>query len=51
MFKQFLEKVTGVDIYLIISLLIFLSFFIGVAIWLIKVDKKYIDQMKKMPVE
>ncbi|MDJ1500900.1 hypothetical protein [Xanthocytophaga agilis] len=51
MFKQFLDKVAGADVYLTISLLIFIFFFIGMAIWLVFADKKYIQKMKHLPVE
>lgn len=49
--RQFLESATGVDIYLIISLFIFLIFFLGVILWLIKVDKKYILEVKQLPID
>jgi len=51
MFKQFIHKVSGADVYLSASLLIFIAFFIGMALWLIFADKKYIQKMKNLPVE
>ncbi|MCU0355012.1 MAG: hypothetical protein MUD08_14930 [Cytophagales bacterium] len=51
MFKQFIQKVAGADVYLTASLLIFFAFFIGMALWLIFVDKKYVQHMKNLPVE
>jgi cytochrome c oxidase cbb3-type subunit 4 len=50
MFKQFFQSVTGVDVYLIISLLVFLGFFVGMAIWLLTVSKKHISQVKHIPL-
>jgi cbb3-type cytochrome oxidase subunit 3 len=47
--RQFLNGVQGVDIYLIISLLIFFTFFVGMLIWLVKVNKKYIQEAKNIP--
>lgn len=47
--RQFLNGVQGVDIYLIISLLIFFTFFVGMLIWLIKVNKTYIQEAKNIP--
>ena len=47
--KDILSSIENIEIYPIISLLIFVIFFIGMFIWVIKVDKKYIDYMKGMP--
>lgn len=47
--RQFLNGVQGVDIYLIISLLIFFSFFIGMLIWLLRAKKSYIEEVKNIP--
>lgn len=47
--RQFLNDVQGVDIYLIISLLIFFTFFVGMLIWLVRVNKKYIQEAKNIP--
>lgn len=40
----------NIEIYPIISLLIFVIFFIGMFWWVMKVDRKYIDHMKEMPL-
>lgn len=50
MFKQFLKVVEGADFFLITSFLIFLVFFILVTIWLLKVDKSYIERAKQVPL-
>ena len=50
MFKQFLDNVTGTNIYLITSLWIFLIFFILVAIMLVRADKKHIQYMSELPL-
>lgn len=50
MFKQFLDKVTGSEIYLISSLWIFLIFFIIVSVMLIKMNKKHIEYMSQLPL-
>lgn len=47
--KEILSSIENIEIYPIISLLIFVIFFIGMFIWVIKVDKKYVDHMKEMP--
>ncbi|MCH6200365.1 cbb3-type cytochrome c oxidase subunit 3 [Aquiflexum sp. LQ15W] len=47
--KDILSSIENIEIYPIISLLIFVIFFIGMFIWVISVDKKYINHMKEMP--
>jgi len=47
--KDILSSIENIEIYPIISLLIFVIFFIGMFIWVIRVDKKYINHMKEMP--
>lgn len=47
--RQFLNGVQGVDIYLIVSLLIFFTFFVGMLIWLVRVNKTYIQEAKNIP--
>jgi cbb3-type cytochrome oxidase subunit 3 len=48
--KQYLANVQGVDGYLIFSMIVFMSFFIGLLFWVLKADKKYIDKMKNIPL-
>ncbi|MCX7728421.1 MAG: CcoQ/FixQ family Cbb3-type cytochrome c oxidase assembly chaperone [Bacteroidia bacterium] len=49
--KHHLESILGIEIYPIISFLIFFLFFIAVLIWLVKVDSKYINKLKNLPFE
>jgi len=51
MFKYYFDRVENVEIWPIISLIIFFTFFIGLIIWLIKMDKSYINKMKNLPLE
>jgi len=46
-----LEKIDGIEIYPIISLLIFFTFFVLVVYLVIKTDKKEIDEMSQLPLE
>ena len=48
-FINYLEKITGVGIYPMVSLIIFFAFFVGLTIWVIKADKGYIGAMKQIP--
>ncbi|MBC7915078.1 MAG: hypothetical protein H7Y07_13255 [Pyrinomonadaceae bacterium] len=50
MFKQFLNTVTDSNVYLIISLWIFLIFFIVVAIMLFRMNKEHIRHMSELPL-
>jgi len=51
MFKDYLQSIEGVEVYAIISMIIFITFFIGIVIWLFKVDKQYINKMRELPLE
>jgi hypothetical protein len=51
MYKQVLEHINGVEIYPVISLLIFFVFFIALIIWMIKADKNYISRMSTLPLD
>ena len=50
MFKDVLESIEGIEFYTIVSMLILILFFIGMIIWLFKVDKKYIKHMSELPL-
>lgn len=50
MFRQFVDKVTGGDVYLIASLLIFFVFFVVIALLLIRMNKKHIKYMSNLPL-
>jgi hypothetical protein len=49
--KHHLENILGIEIYPLISFVIFFLFFLGVLIWLLKVDKKHIQKLKNIPFE
>lgn len=49
-FRHYLETITGVDIYPLISLVIFFAFFTGLFIWAVRVSKSYIDEVKNLPL-
>jgi cbb3-type cytochrome oxidase subunit 3 len=51
MFKEVLQSIEGIEIYTIISMIIFILFFIGMTIWLFKVDKRYIKTMSELPLK
>lgn len=51
MFKQFINTLQGDESFMLASLLIFLLFFIGATIALIKMKKNHIDYMSNIPLE
>jgi len=51
MFKHYFDSIEGITIWPIISLLIFVTFFIGLGFWLFKLDNNYINKMKKLPLD
>lgn len=51
MFSNYLSSIEGVSVYAIISLIIFVAFFIGVTIWVINADKNYLTHMENLPLE
>jgi Ni,Fe-hydrogenase I cytochrome b subunit len=50
-FINYLTSIAGIDIYPLISLMIFFLFFTGLIIYAIKADKGFIAEMKQLPLE
>ncbi len=51
MFKHYFERIQNIEIWPVISLVLFFVFFIGMLVWIFTLDKKYIDKMKGLPLE
>lgn len=51
MFKHYFEQIHGIEIWPIISLIIFFTFFLGLIWWVIKVDKGYLKKMENLPMD
>jgi cytochrome c oxidase cbb3-type subunit 3 len=49
-FKNYLESITGIGIYPLISLLIFVVFFGLVTFYVIKGNKKHFEKLSKLPI-
>lgn len=49
--KQYAETITGIEIYPMISLLIFVLFFIAVLVYVKTMDKRYVDEVSHLPLE
>ncbi len=50
-FINYLESIAGIEIFPLISLLVFSLFFIALIFYVIKADKKYIEHMQQIPFE
>jgi cytochrome c oxidase cbb3-type subunit 4 len=51
MYKNVLESISGIEIYPLISLVIFFVFFTLVLIWVFKADKQYMKKMETIPLD
>lgn len=49
--KGHLESITGIEIYPMISLLIFFTFFVALFWWVFTAKKDYINKVSKMPLD
>lgn len=50
-FSTYLEKIVGVSIYPVISLILFVTFFALVTLWIFSIDKKEIERIEKLPLD
>ena len=50
-FKGNLEQIEGVSQYPLFSLLLFSVFFVLLFWWVLTAKKKYLDEMKELPLE
>ncbi|MCL4551632.1 MAG: cytochrome C oxidase Cbb3 [Bacteroidetes bacterium] len=51
MFSEHLSKIEGIEIYPIISMIIFISLFLFTLVWVFRLDKKYISEMENLPLD
>ncbi len=49
-FKNYLETITGVEIYPLFSLIVFFLFFALLTYYVIRADKKRIDELRNIPL-
>ncbi|MGE0567392.1 MAG: CcoQ/FixQ family Cbb3-type cytochrome c oxidase assembly chaperone [Bacteroidia bacterium] len=50
-FINYLESITGVGIYPLVSLMVFVIFFLLVTLFIIKGKKSYFDELSQLPLE
>lgn len=51
MFKHYFEQIQNIEIWPIISLILFFVFFTFTMVWIVFLDKKYIEKMKSLPFD
>lgn len=49
--KGHLETITGIEIYPIISLTIFFTFFVLLFWWVITAKKEYVNEVSQLPLD
>ena len=51
MFKHYFEGISGIEIYPMFLLVIFLLFFISMTVWLIRTNNLTLKEQSRMPLE
>ncbi|WP_452229377.1 MULTISPECIES: CcoQ/FixQ family Cbb3-type cytochrome c oxidase assembly chaperone [unclassified Lacinutrix] len=49
--KNYMDSISGIEIYPIISLLIFFSFFVVLFLWVFTAKKEYIESVSNLPLD
>ena len=49
--KNYMVSITGIEIYPLISLLIFFTFFVGLFWWVFTAKKEYISTVSNLPLD
>ena len=47
--KKYATTISGIDMYPNISLMIFMAVFIGMIVFVVKANKKYIQELENIP--
>ncbi|HTN18703.1 MAG TPA: hypothetical protein VL092_13520 [Chitinophagaceae bacterium] len=50
-FTHYLEKIAGVSVYPVVSLLLFVSFFAIVTLWVWRTDPQTIEHLENLPLD
>ena len=51
MYKNVLQSIENIEVWPVVSFVIFFIFFLCLLWWVLTADKKFIDKMKKLPME
>lgn len=49
--KYHMETITGIEIFPVISFVIFFLFFLVLLIWVFRADKGYVAEMENLPLD
>ncbi len=49
--KGHLTSIDGIEIFPVISLLIFFTFFVGLGIYVFRADRKKIEEIERIPLD
>jgi hypothetical protein len=50
-FINYLESITGIGIYPLVSFMIFFIFFIAVSVYLLQTKKNHFDEVSRIPLD
>ena len=50
-FINYIEKISGIDMYGLVSLLIFVAFFSCMLVWVFKTNKKALNEISRIPLD
>lgn len=50
-FQTYLENISGISIYPLISLVLFVVFFFLVIYWMYRIDKTEIERIERLPLD
>jgi cytochrome c oxidase cbb3-type subunit 4 len=51
MFNNYLQAIEGIEIYPLIGLIIFFVVFASVVIWVMRIDKNYVREAERLPLD
>ncbi|MFN2372723.1 MAG: cbb3-type cytochrome c oxidase subunit 3 [Cyclonatronaceae bacterium] len=51
MYKDVLSRMEGIDLFPLIALVIFFTFFVLLIVWVIRLNRSYVDSMANMPLD
>jgi hypothetical protein len=51
MYKEVLRSIDGVEVFPVISLLLFFAFFVGVVVWSIGLDRQRVSELARLPLD
>lgn len=51
MIKELIKSIAGIELYGVVAMLIFFIIFILVIFWTFKMDRRYLNKMKNMPLD